>query len=50
MSIIIVVLLTACMFRPIAGYINFCPGMFAALNDAQNIEVALHELTHALVS
>ena len=37
-------------FRPIAGYINFCPAFFSALSDAQNIDIALHELTHALVS
>ena len=36
--------------RPISGFINFCPGLFASLSDSDNIEVALHELTHALVS
>ena len=39
-----------CSFRPVAGYINFCPlALESEQDNNQVIAVAMHELTHALV-
>ena len=37
------------LYRPISGFINFCPGPFALMDDEANIRVGLHEVIHALV-
>ena len=38
------------LFRPIAGYANFCPLVIDSASDESMITIAKHELLHALVS
>ncbi len=37
------------IYRPIAGRVNFCPQQFSNFNNELNIDVAIHEIYHALV-
>ena len=43
-------LLIGVTFRPLAGRVNYCPGQFASRSDKINIDVAIHEIYHALVN
>lgn len=36
-------------YRPIAGYVNFCPESLANLKDSKLFAVTKHEILHALV-
>ena len=38
------------LFRPIAGYVNFCPSAFTNTNDDTLFIIVKHEILHALVS
>ena len=38
------------LFRPIAGYVNFCPSALANIDDDTLFIIVKHEILHALVN